>query len=94
VPRPSALFAFDGAIALGALGALGALHDAGVRVPHEIAVVGFDDVGLGQPAARGRLIALRRGGRPAAACTPSTESSWRPRSCERPSLEGVLADFS
>lgn len=40
-PRPSALFAANNFIALGALSAL---RDAGIRVPEEIAVVGFDDL--------------------------------------------------
>ncbi|MCU0647557.1 MAG: LacI family transcriptional regulator [Gemmatimonadaceae bacterium] len=39
--RPRALFAANDAMAIGALSAL---HDAGVRVPDEIAVAGFDDI--------------------------------------------------
>jgi len=39
--QPSALFAANDYMAVGALGAL---HDAGVRVPEDIAVVGFDDI--------------------------------------------------
>ena len=41
--RPTALFAGNDYMAVGALGAL---HDAGVRVPEDIAVVGFDDIAL------------------------------------------------
>lgn len=41
--RPTALFAANDYMAVGALGAL---HDAGVRVPEDIAVVGFDDIAL------------------------------------------------
>jgi LacI family transcriptional regulator len=40
-PRPSALFAANDAMAIGALGAL---REAGVRVPEEMAVAGFDDI--------------------------------------------------
>lgn len=39
--RPRALFAANDAMAIGALSAL---HEAGVRVPDELAVVGFDDI--------------------------------------------------
>jgi LacI family transcriptional regulator len=41
VPRPSAIFAANDAMAVGALSAL---RDAGVAVPAEVAVVGFDDI--------------------------------------------------
>jgi LacI family transcriptional regulator len=40
-PRPSAIFAANDAMAIGALSAL---RRAGVRVPDEIAVAGFDDI--------------------------------------------------
>jgi LacI family transcriptional regulator len=40
-PRPTAIFASNDAMAIGALSAL---HEAGVRVPEEIAVAGFDDI--------------------------------------------------
>ncbi len=40
-PRPSALFAGNNFIAIGALRAL---RDAGLRVPEDIALVGFDDL--------------------------------------------------
>jgi LacI family repressor for deo operon, udp, cdd, tsx, nupC, and nupG len=40
---PDALFCFSDDLAVGALRAL---HEAGVRVPAEVAVVGFDDIGL------------------------------------------------
>ena len=40
-PRPTALFAANDAMAIGAMSAL---RDAGVRVPDDVAVVGFDDV--------------------------------------------------
>jgi DNA-binding LacI/PurR family transcriptional regulator len=39
--RPDAVFCFND---LMALGALRAIHEAGLRVPHDIALVGFDDV--------------------------------------------------
>jgi LacI family transcriptional regulator len=39
--RPSAVFCFNDLLALGALRAL---HDAGLRVPDDVAVIGFDDV--------------------------------------------------
>lgn len=42
-PRPSAVFAANDYLAIGVLGAL---SDAGVRVPEEIAVVGFDDIAM------------------------------------------------
>jgi LacI family transcriptional regulator len=42
-PRPSAVFAANDYMAIGAIGAL---HDAGVRVPHDIAVTGFDDIAM------------------------------------------------
>ncbi len=44
-PRPTAVFAAND---LMAMGALLALREAGLRVPHDIAVIGFDDI----PAAR------------------------------------------
>lgn len=44
-PRPRAVFAANDLIAMGALAAL---RDAGLRVPDDIAVIGFDDI----PAAR------------------------------------------
>jgi LacI family transcriptional regulator len=40
-PRPSALFCANDSMAIGALSGL---RDAGLRVPDEIAVVGFDDI--------------------------------------------------
>jgi LacI family transcriptional regulator len=40
-PRPTAVFAANDYMAIGVLGAL---SDAGVRVPEDIAVVGFDDI--------------------------------------------------
>lgn len=40
-PRPTALFAANDAMAIGALGAL---RDAEVRVPDDMAVAGFDDI--------------------------------------------------
>ncbi|MEV7086757.1 LacI family DNA-binding transcriptional regulator [Streptomyces sp. NPDC093085] len=45
VPRPDALLCLNDQLALGALRAL---HEHGVRVPEEVAVVGFDDVEGGQ----------------------------------------------
>jgi LacI family transcriptional regulator len=41
IPRPTAIFAANDAMAVGALGAL---RQAGVRVPEEMAVAGFDDI--------------------------------------------------
>jgi LacI family transcriptional regulator len=40
-PRPTAIFATNDAMAIGALSAL---REAGVRVPQEMAVAGFDDI--------------------------------------------------
>ena len=40
-PRPTALFAGNDTIALGAISAL---HDAGLTVPGDVAIVGFDDL--------------------------------------------------
>lgn len=40
-PRPTAVFATNDAMAIGVLSAL---HGAGVRVPEDVAVVGFDDI--------------------------------------------------
>ncbi|MEV1174874.1 LacI family DNA-binding transcriptional regulator [Nonomuraea sp. NPDC049784] len=40
-PMPDAIFAMNDSLALGALRAL---HDRGVQVPQEVALVGFDDV--------------------------------------------------
>ncbi len=40
-PVPDAIFCLNDALAVGALKAL---HDLGVRVPHDVAVVGWDDV--------------------------------------------------
>ncbi len=42
-PRPSAIFACND---LMALGALGAIYNAGLRVPDDMAIVGFDDIAL------------------------------------------------
>lgn len=44
-PRPTAVFACNDAMAIGALSALRA---AGVRVPEEMAVAGFDDIPMAQ----------------------------------------------
>ena len=38
----TALFAFND---IAAIGAIRALHEAGIRVPNDVSVVGFDDVG-------------------------------------------------
>jgi DNA-binding LacI/PurR family transcriptional regulator len=43
--KPTAIFAASDAVAMGALWAI---HDRGLRVPEDIAVIGFDDI----PAAR------------------------------------------
>jgi LacI family transcriptional regulator len=40
-PRPTALFAANDSMAIGAMSAL---RDAGVRVPEDVAVAGFDDI--------------------------------------------------
>ena len=40
-PRPDALFAANDAMAIGAMSAL---REAGVQVPHDVAVAGFDDI--------------------------------------------------
>lgn len=40
-PRPSAIFAANDAMAVGAIAAI---VDAGLSVPHDVAVVGFDDI--------------------------------------------------
>ena len=42
-PRPTAVFCANDYMAIGVLGAL---SDAGVRVPQEMAVVGFDDISM------------------------------------------------
>jgi len=42
-PRPTAVFAANDYMAIGVLGGL---SDAGVRVPEDIAVVGFDDIAM------------------------------------------------
>ncbi len=71
-PRPTAIFAASDEIAIGALSVLKA---SGIRVPHDISIIGFDDVGpldlfdpplttIRQPVAEmGRLaVALLGGG--------------------------------
>jgi LacI family transcriptional regulator len=45
VQRPSAVFAAND---LMAMGALIAIREAGLRVPHDIAIVGFDDIPAAQ----------------------------------------------
>jgi LacI family transcriptional regulator len=42
-PRPTALFVANDVMAVGALGAL---REAGVRVPRDVAVAGFDDIAI------------------------------------------------
>lgn len=42
-PPPDAVFCFDDLLALGAVRAV---HDAGLRVPEDVAVTGFDDIEL------------------------------------------------
>jgi LacI family transcriptional regulator len=42
-PRPTAVFAANDYMAVGAMGAL---QDHGVRVPEDLAIVGFDDIPL------------------------------------------------
>jgi len=42
-PRPTAVFVANDVMAVGALGAL---REAGFRVPHDVAVAGFDDIAL------------------------------------------------
>jgi LacI family transcriptional regulator len=44
-PRPTAIFAANDAIAIGALSAL---RQAGLRVPEDVAVAGFDDIPIAQ----------------------------------------------
>ena len=44
-PRPTAMFAANDYMAIGLLSAL---RDAGVRVPHDLALVGFDDIAIAQ----------------------------------------------
>ena len=43
--RPTAVFAANDAMAVGALGAF---REAGLRVPHDIALTGFDDIPIGR----------------------------------------------
>ena len=43
--RPDAVFAFSDVLAIGAMRAI---HDHGLRVPGDIAVVGFDDIAEGR----------------------------------------------
>jgi len=45
--RPSAVFAVNDAVALGVIRAA---RDAGLRVPHDLAVVGFDDIDMAEVA--------------------------------------------
>jgi DNA-binding LacI/PurR family transcriptional regulator len=48
--RPTAVLASND---LTAIGAMGAIHEAGLRIPEDISVIGFDDIGLSaytQPA--------------------------------------------
>ncbi len=44
-PRPTAIFAFNDAMAIGALSAL---REAGLAVPEQVAVAGFDDIPMGR----------------------------------------------
>jgi LacI family transcriptional regulator len=44
-PRPTAIFAANDAMAIGALSAL---SDAGLEVPNDVAVAGFDDIRVGR----------------------------------------------
>ena len=44
-PHPTAIFAANDAMAIGALSAL---RQAGLRVPHDVAVAGFDDIPIAQ----------------------------------------------
>jgi DNA-binding LacI/PurR family transcriptional regulator len=47
-PRPTAVFCYND---ITAIGALRALHEAGVRVPEQVSVIGFDDIALAAYAA-------------------------------------------
>ncbi|HEY3925344.1 MAG TPA: substrate-binding domain-containing protein, partial [Acidothermaceae bacterium] len=42
---PDAVFCFSDVLAIGAMRAI---HDHGLRVPHDVAVVGFDDIAEGR----------------------------------------------
>jgi LacI family transcriptional regulator len=63
-PRPTAIFAANDTMAIGALSAL---REAGVRVPEDVSVVGFDDIPLARymspPLSSVHVDIVRLGGR-------------------------------
>jgi LacI family transcriptional regulator len=44
-PQPSAIFCFNDRIAIGAIGAL---REAGLAVPHNVSVIGYDDISVAE----------------------------------------------
>jgi LacI family transcriptional regulator len=80
-PRPSAVFAANDYMAIGVMGAL---SDAHVRVPEDIAVVGFDDIAMARylnpPLTTVHVDAFRLGERAVELLLdPGTRSGRRPR---------------
>jgi LacI family transcriptional regulator len=89
-PRPTAVFCISD---LGAIGALRALYEAGLHVPEDMAVVGFDGILLGQfttPALTTMNQAREEMGRLAADMLFSLLEGHQPPSSERVLLAELL----
>ena len=89
-PRPTAIFAANDSMAIGALGALA---EARVRVPKDIAVAGFDDIPIARyvsPQLTTIGVDIAELGRRAFAVLVETIAQQRPREPRRERITTTL----